>query len=224
MQELRIDDHLKWNAARIKSSLSRLRESGASVFGSETHGFHLNAPLKESAVLAFEQTHRIHLPVDYRTFITRIGNGGAGPFYGVFPLGKRDSSFGSDLEEWHENDGFMGILSKPFPHEKDWNDLNRMPQHELAESAPEAYEKQQDDFDNQYWSSALVNGAIPICHEGCAIRIWLVVTGPQTGYLWRDTRSEFTGIRPLKLQNGNPATFTTWYEEWLQTALGDNLR
>lgn len=211
------------DAARIQRALHQLRESGPSVFGSESHGFNLNDPLNESDVLEFEQAHHIELPVDYRAFITATGNGGAGPFYGVFPLGKRDAPFGSDLEEWHENDGFIGILSNPFPHDKDWNDLSRMPKDELAESAPDVYEKQQDDFDNQYWSSALVNGAIPICHEGCATRIWLVVTGPQAGYLWRDTRSEFTGIRPLKLQSGNPATFINWYEEWLQTALGENL-
>lgn len=217
-----MNDRPRFDGVQLQRELSRLRESGASIFGSEVHRLRLNAPLKKSEALEFEKTHRIPLPVDYRAFITSIGNGGAGPFYGVFPLGYRDASVGSDLEAWREDDGFVGILSKPFPHDKSWNDLSRMPPPELEESDPAAYQMQQDNFDTQYWSSTLVNGAIPICHEGCAMRIWLVVTGPQAGYLWRDKRSEFSGICPVMLKNGSPATFTTWYREWLRIALGDN--
>ena len=46
----------------------------------------LNNPVSEPDVASFEQKHGISLPPDYREFITRVGNGGAGPFYGVFAL------------------------------------------------------------------------------------------------------------------------------------------
>lgn len=63
------------------------------------------------------------LPGDFRTFLAAIGNGGAGPFYGVFPLGKVDDNF--DLRDWTEVD--VGILSEPFPFDEEWNDLSAKP-------------------------------------------------------------------------------------------------
>jgi hypothetical protein len=55
------------------------------VFGVIGHHFVLNPPLTEAEVVAFEQGHQVRLPPDYRHFLTSIGNGGAGPYYGVFP-------------------------------------------------------------------------------------------------------------------------------------------
>lgn len=56
------------------------------VFGAETHGYRFNPPLSESAVAAFEAQQGVHLPADYREFITQIGDGGAGPHYGMEKL------------------------------------------------------------------------------------------------------------------------------------------
>jgi hypothetical protein len=89
----------------------------------------------------------------------------------------------------------------------------------LLEQDETEYWRQQDEFESRYYAGSLMNGAIPICHEGCAQRIWLVVTGEQAGRLWRDTRSEDTGIAPLLLSNGSKATFATWYSEWLTRSL-----
>ncbi len=47
--------------------------------------------------------------------MTEIGNGGAGPYYGVLPFGKDD-----DDRDW-EGGGLVGDLSKPFPHVTAWN-------------------------------------------------------------------------------------------------------
>ena len=74
-------------------------------------------------------------------------------------------------------------------------------------------------FERVYWSSELVNGTIPICHEGCALRVLLVLTGPQAGTLWRDLRSEYGGLQPLKQADGSPANFGQWYGEWLDACL-----
>jgi len=81
------------------------------------------------------------------------------------------------------------------------------------------YERQLNAWEERYWDIANVNGAIPICHEGCALRIWLVVTGTQAGYLWEDRRSEYAGLKPLRLADGSPATFTGWYDAWLNDCL-----
>jgi len=173
----------------------------------------MNPVLSASEATAFERDHKIVLPSDYRQFITEVGNGGAGPFYGVFPLGVMDHNLGQ--RPWNEDDGFVGILSKPFPFREEWNDRSGYPEAELLKGDVTEYDRQIEQFDERYWSSELVNGAFPICHEGCALRIWLVVTGEQAGRLWEDRRSESAGLRPVRLSDGSAATFSEWYKEWL---------
>jgi len=73
----------------IRDSLRRLARAMPNVFGAGEHEFKLNPPRSEAEVTAFEAKHGIRLPGDYRQFIAEIGNGGAGPYYGVSQLGHR---------------------------------------------------------------------------------------------------------------------------------------
>jgi len=200
---------------RVAHDLAFLRSSESDLFGAETHGFDLNPVLNESAVATFERTHGVHLPSVYRAFLTLVGDGGAGPFYGVFPLGKVDDNFA--LRDWREGD--VGVLSEAFPLQKEWDDLSAKPDDDLVDRDEDEYWQQMEAFENTYWSVALVNGAFPICHQGCALRIILVVTGDQAGYLWDDRRSEYGGIKPIRLADGSQATFSSWYCEWLKNCL-----
>jgi hypothetical protein len=206
------------DATRIRESLRRLAAVKMDIFGASGHHFLLNSPSAEADVYGFEEQHRVRLPAEYRQFLTAVGNGGAGPYYGVFPLGKWDGA-GHGLEAWREADGLIGTLGESFPFTGKWNDLQGMPADELRETNGEEYERQSDQFESRYFNSSLVNGAIPICHEGCALRIWLVLTGQLAGHLWRDTRAEYTGLTPLRLADGSPAKFSLWYTEWLEDAL-----
>src|SRR5512142_2282534 len=94
-------------ATYVRHVLAQLRAARADTFGATSHLFLLNPPLPEADVISFERRHKVSLPDDYRRFITEIGNGGAGPYYGVFPFGKDD-----DDRDW-EGGGFVGDLSKP---------------------------------------------------------------------------------------------------------------
>jgi hypothetical protein len=199
----------------VAHALASLRSSESDVFGAEAHGFDLNPELHEADLATFERTHGVKLPSDYRAFLMSVGNGGAGPFYGVFPLGKVDDNF--DLRDWGEGD--IGVLSKTFPFDKEWNDLSTKPDDDLIDGDEAEYWKQMKAFDRTYWNVALINGSFPICHQGCALRILLVVSGDQAGYLWDDRRSEYGGIKPIRLADGSPATFSGWYREWLDRCL-----
>jgi hypothetical protein len=79
---------------RIQRELQRLRSISptARIFGAESHKFLLNPTLAEAEVANFERQHKISLPADYRNFLTGAGNGGAGPYYGIFPLGQSSCS------------------------------------------------------------------------------------------------------------------------------------
>jgi hypothetical protein len=79
------------------------------------------------------------------------------------------------------NSEFVGVLSEPFLLASDWNDLTGMPSDDLLERDEAEYEKQFKEFDERYWRASLMNGAVPICHKGCNLRIWLVVSGDKLG-------------------------------------------
>ena len=200
----------------IRDDLWRLRESAVSlqVFGSQSHGFRTHPPLSEEAVREFEARHRITLPPEYRGFLIHVGNGGAGPAYGLFKLGEMDDGFGH--KPWTENDGFVVVLSQPFPHTGPWNDLIEEPVYdESRQDDPEwedEYHRQLDAWENRvYWNPANVNGAVPICHLGCALRQWLVVTGPEAGNVWNDDRADHGGLKPLQRAGLERITFLQWY-------------
>ena len=87
--------------AEIADMIRRLRaaDSRRRVFGSQNHRYRLGRKLSEEELAKFEAIHGIQLPEDYRCFLALVGNGGAGPYYGLEPL----DSFGRDR-------------SKPFPY------------------------------------------------------------------------------------------------------------
>ena len=181
----------------------------------------MNPPLDEATVAAFESSHGICLPEDYRGFLLYVGNGGAGPAHGVFKLGEMDDAH--DHKPWKAGDGFVGDLSKPFPHTTPWNDLAGKPEMdegvELDEAQVDVFMARLDAWEEQrYWHSRHVNGAIPICHMGCALRQWLVVTGPEAGHVWNDYRVDENGLTPVEIDGGR-ASFLSWYRAWLDDAL-----
>lgn len=202
----------------------RAKDAQHKVFGANAHRYEMNAPLAEKAVRRVEVKYNFSLPEDYRWFLTHVGNGGAGPFYGVFPLGMNDD--GHDLASW-DKVGLIGPLDQAFPHTQAWNLSESFwgeepsPGDDTTEDEEEAmWEAWDEKLMTHYWGPAIMQGAIPVCHEGCALRDWLVVTGPQAGTMWRDLRADNEGIAPLKNKDGTSMTFSDWYLDWLDSNLG----
>lgn len=200
---------------RLLSELER-RDRQRLAFGSAKHDYKLNAPVRVSTVDEFEARHGITLPGDYRRFITEIGNGGAGPYYGLFPFGELEDGL-----SWEESK-LVGDVSQPFPHLEAWNlpvsfweqfpDISPDTPLEEEERLLAAWDKAELE---QYFNPAIVNGAIPICHLGCGLRQWLVVKGEQKGFVWNDFRADHRGLRPLQDESGRQMTFSDWYKAWL---------
>jgi hypothetical protein len=84
--------------------LNRLRAADRNfrVFGSEVHRYQLDRVMPEADLRRFELELRVELPEDYRCFVATIGNGGAGPAYGLVPL---------ELPPWRD-------ITLPFPLEQ----------------------------------------------------------------------------------------------------------
>jgi hypothetical protein len=200
---------------RIKNKFTQLKRAdrGFTVFGANTHRYNLNERLSEEDINRFEKKHQITLPEGYVLFLTQIGNGGAGPFYGLEPL--KNALF-ADLD--YKNKDYLLDPSQPFLHIKPWN-LDFSPTVNEDENEEE-YFKQYEAFEEIYFVEKEMNGTIAICNFGCGVKINLVVNGQEYGNVWTDDRVNDGGIYPsLELGNEKPITFLDWYELWLDNSL-----
>ncbi|MBN1216466.1 MAG: SMI1/KNR4 family protein [Candidatus Lokiarchaeota archaeon] len=187
----------------IKIRLNKLREIDHSfkLFGANGHKYNLNPPLTAHQIEKIEEKYKIKLPEEYRTFLQQIGNGGAGPNYGIIPINKI-------LER--EIDFEIGDLTKSFPHSTKWN-LN----------PPKPNDDNEEWFLDNYYNSKWINGSIPISDMGCCKWMLLIVTGKEKGTIWRDYRVENKGITPLKKSRKDKRRirFLEWYIKWLDNGL-----
>lgn len=55
-------------------------------FGAAAHRYQLRAPIAEARLVEIEAAAGVQLPPDYRDFLLELGDGGAGPYYGLCPL------------------------------------------------------------------------------------------------------------------------------------------
>jgi hypothetical protein len=187
---------------RIADKLRRARERGAQPFGSGSHGMRSNPPLAEEEVAAVEARLGVALPEEYRGFITRIGDGGAGPAYGLFTLDEA-------LREARA-DAHPALLATPFPHVEHYNPD--------TDPALIAFWRRADtgevsDEEQDFQPIREGAGTLPLCDEGCGYLHLLVVTGPARGSMWIDSRVTDQGFAPLQV------TFLEWYERWIDNVL-----
>jgi hypothetical protein len=100
-----------WDRAEVVGRLDVLRRAdpGFTRFGAAAHHYLLNLPLPQSEVTAFEARYGLSLPGEYRSFLLEAGDGGAGPFYGIFRLDR------SDLPDRCDDDLLPGFLAGEFP-------------------------------------------------------------------------------------------------------------
>ena len=196
---------------RVRASLAQLRAADPRLrlFGASGHRYQLNPPIKERELIMWERDAEVTLPADYRTFLLELGNGGVGPYYGIFPLGRWDGA-GDTLESFADA---TGDLRAPFPHAAAWN----LPAERLTPPKDFASDVDEDAWneacDAAYYDPSLTDGAFWISHQGCALRSMLVVTGPERGKIWDDLRPDRGGLAP------RGKSFAEWYVEWLEHSL-----
>ena len=64
---------------RIQQKLSQAKaaDKDLEVFGASSHKYHLNPPVSEAEVLAFEKKYGVSLPKDYRAFVQIMSDANA---------------------------------------------------------------------------------------------------------------------------------------------------
>jgi hypothetical protein len=220
--------------ARLRR-LACARRPAKPVFGSESHRFESHPPLSGDEVVAAERQFGVVLPADYREFLLRVGAGGAGPDYGLYPLRRGPDGWGwGDLGRFNDEARCTDLarLGQPFATNPD----SPPGYAELAQAEPDrAAFGSDDEYDDAYqnWASELVrmvredptrdHGAACLSTAGCGYRSWLVVSGPATGQIWDDSRVDDHEMEPAKRGDGGTHTFGTWYLDWLAEAEASHL-
>jgi hypothetical protein len=209
--------------AHLLDKLERLRQAdhALSLFGARDHRYQLGPPVTESKLARFERLHRVMLPGGYRDFLLHAGDGGAGPYYGLYSLETALISAGE------------GFLAHPFPYQHWWNGID--PPDWWASPHAEDLDEHSAPRHADYDADRHVQGTLRLAHEGCGYYCLLVISGAERGHMWSDGRSGDGGVLPLPHHPGphraegsslipieSPATrltFFAWYEEWLDTSL-----
>lgn len=205
---------MNYQLENIKNKLEKLRQldNNLEIFGAEKHRYMLNPTVSIDTIKQFEVKHKIVLPEEYVAFLTTLGNGGAGPFYGLEPL---ENALFDDLD--YKNKERSLNPSKPFLHTEAWNmEFEPVGENENQEENDRQYEE----FTSQYFDKKHMNGVIAICNYGCGISLNLVVNGKEYGHIWTDDRVNDGGIYPtIQLDEKDKITFLDWYELWLDKSI-----
>ncbi|WP_049580576.1 SMI1/KNR4 family protein [Streptomyces sp. SBT349] len=188
-QSTREDDGV-WAGHGVRARVAELAADDPSFgrFGAARHRYRLGEPLAEAEVVAFEERQGVRLPESYRSFLTEVGDGGAGPYYGLFRLD------GSDMESRdREERATSGFLTAPFPHTERWNPTD------LSE--------------DDYFHDRYVQGSLLIAEFGCGAFHRLVVTGPERGRVWFDDRGCDNG---MSSQGAFEEWYLAWLDAYVE--------
>ncbi|MEV6399076.1 SMI1/KNR4 family protein [Streptomyces sp. NPDC051907] len=218
-------DDRRWTGVRRRVTALADQPASRDVFGALRRRWaELKQPLTHDELAELEAQIGVRLPKEYRDFLVHVGAGGAGPAYGLFPVRRvqgrwRWEGDGADMTD-------LSTLAQPFPEQgPDPEILDAL----LAERPEEEDFDEIEEFDDaieawdERWDAVMfaperTAGAIVICHLGCALREWLVVSGPHRGTVWSDGRADDVDLAPLPDDDGNPMTFARWYTDWLEKA------
>lgn len=176
------------------------------MFGASRHKYLLNPPIRKSFVRQVEERYGFQLPEDYFHFITEVGDGGAGPDYGISPFSAfmiEGKSPGS--EKFRE--AYRRSLTEPFtPRPMLINEVE-----EYAIATRKAYEQdpgryfiyeKQDENELCDTSGFLVLGT-----HGCQWDFGLIISGEKRGQVFDTDNEGAYGFVAC--------SFEQFYQNWL---------
>jgi hypothetical protein len=185
------------------------RDPERRLFGSQLHNYELLPCLTESELDALESSYGIEVPPEYRVFVSGIGNGGAGPGYGLQPLrlpiapapprnekmrvtltdenGKLtyDHEF-EDVGVNYDPDGSINTttVKESFPLTAPFRSITDEMWDIQIPNWDERLRSQHESNKNAFKSIDFGRGVLKITHYGSGVYAVLVVNGPFRGQVW----------------------------------------
>ena len=207
---------MKEQLQRIQQKLSQARaaDKDLEVFGASSHKYHLNPPVSEAEVLAFEKKYGVRLPECYRAFMLTIGDAKAkksdfiaGPYYGLYAFG---TSVDSLLYEKIETYLKAPCNLSPDMTQEEWKTL--------SDPLLPSEEEEEDDDDKYFTERAKVfGGLLPLGSQGCTYEHALVLNGKYAG---RVVNVDLDLAQPKFAFETN---FLDWYERYLDEVISGQL-
>ncbi|PPQ46203.1 SMI1/KNR4 family protein [Paenibacillus peoriae] len=187
---------------RIKNKLSQAMRKDADflVFGASSHQYRVKEKLTAKELADWQVHNHVTLPEPYAQFLTKIGNGGAGPYYGIYSIEKATS--------YTER---QALLAKSVLHpgmtKEEWNHL--IEPLTKDEGIPD---EEYDDTCNK-----VLGGMLCIGTQGCEYDMYLVLEGKYRGRIVYT--SDFHPDHPFFFVYED--SFLDWYERWLDEIILD---
>ena len=214
---------MKEQLQRIQQKLAQAKaaDKDLEVFGASSHKYHLNPPVSEAEVLAFEKKYGVRLPECYRAFMLTIGDANAqkletmaGPYYGL-------SAFGTQVDDLLYEGSEIYLKApcalSPDMTQEEWETL----------SAPLELDDFEDDEEEGYVIEVEDNyieecgkvfgGLLPLGSQGCAYYHALVLNGKYAG---RVVNVNWDLLKPKFAFETN---FLDWYERYLDEVISGQL-
>lgn len=169
-----------------KMELVRAKDADFTVFGASSHKYRMKSPISIDEVEAFERRNRVSIPQEFKLFLTSVGNGGAGPYYGIYSLGSNEDIYLSEPCRLH-----------PGMTDEEWEELVRFDRDGVSD----------EQYDEEY--DALFQGMLSLGTQGCTYEMMLIVNGEYRGrivYIDGDLQKPFFTYEKH---------FLDWYERWL---------
>lgn len=160
-------------------------DTGFEEFGSDIHRYELNPVIPLSKVRDFENRHNISLPQTYVNFLTNVGNGGAGPDYGLYSLEEVEYYNYYNHTKHHSTTADNIIGESDFytvPYSIDFSEP--IVNSELTKEKWEEWCKKLDRKDKKKYDlirPEIYNGLLEIADSGCSYCIMLICSGDLYG-------------------------------------------
>ena len=214
---------MKEQLQRIQQKLAQAKaaDKDLEVFGASSHKYHLNPPVSEAEVLAFEKKYGVSLPEDYRAFVQTIGDANAqkletiaGPYYGL-------SAFGTQVDDLLYEGSEIYLKApcalSPDMTQEEWEDLSDpLLTDEEEEDEEEGYVIEvEDNYIEE--CGKVFGGLLPLGSQGCAYYHALVLNGKYAG---RVVNVNWDLLKPVFAFETN---FLDWYERYLDEVISGQL-
>ena len=207
---------MKEQLLRIQQKLAQAKEADKNleVFGADAHQYHLNPPVSEAEVLAFEKKYGVQLPECYRAFMLTVGDAKAkkldfiaGPYFGLY-------AFGTSVDEllYEKIETYLKAPCNLSP------DMTQEEWETLSDPLLFSEEEEEEDEDKYFAERAKVfGGLLPLGTQGCTYEHALVLNGKYAG---RVVNVDLDLAQPKFAFEAN---FLDWYERYLDEVISGQL-